>query len=350
MESSNIKEDFFKAVCSGDTVSTKHLLSTGCIDVNCADDSGFTALHHAASLDNTTMIRLLHAHQANINARMEDESGAAPIHVATMYGSLDAIVTLYHLGCDISAFDDDDLTPLHYAVESKDVNTVSLLLKLNANVTACGSSGAPLHIAAKKDNLVIIQILVQNGHPDDIDVRDTEDYTPLHVAAQNGHDRSAALLVSMGANVCSKTAEGQSACDLATRSRYPHVVNILAYVSEDVLSRFSNYDPLVQRLGAALHLATNQNRKSSVNYLLKQAGCPPDVEDNTGRTALSIATSNNNLAMCRELISLGANVNHVSKNGVMPILTAAANGYVQVVEELIRNGAEVDKVRIYRVW
>ena len=344
MESSTINGNFFHAVCSGDTVSTKHLLFTRCIDVNCVDDSGFTALHHAASLNNTTMIRLLHAHQANINARMEDESGAAPIHVATMYSSLDAIVTLHQLGCNISAFDDDDLTPLHYAVESEDMNTVSLLLKLNANVTACGSTGAPLHIAAKKDNLEIIQVIVQNGHPADIDVRDMEDYTPLHVAAQNGCDRSAALLVSMGANVRNKTAEGQSACELAMRGRCPLVVNILAYVSVEVLSRFSLYDPLMQRLGAALHLATNQNRKSSVKYLLKQAGCPPDVEDNTGRTALSIATSNNNLAMCRELISLGANVNHVSKNGVMPLLTAAINGYVQVVEELIRNGAEVDKV------
>ena len=344
MESANIKEEYFQAVCSGDTVSTKYLLSTGCIDVNCVDDSGFTALHHAASLDNTTMIRLLHAHQANINARMQDESGAAPIHVATMYGSLDAIVTLHHLGCDISAFDDDDLTPLHYAVESEDVNIVSLLLKLNANVTACGSSGAPLHIAAKKDNLEIIRVLVQNGHPTDIDVRDIEDYTPLHVAAQNGCDRSAALLVSMGAKVLSKTTEGQSACDLATRNRCPFVVNILAYVSEDVLSRFSHYDPLVQRLGAALHLATHQNRKSSVNYLLKQAGCPPDVEDNTGRTALNIAITNNNLEMCKELISLGANVNHVDKNGVRPILPAAFKGYVQIVEELIQNGAEVDKV------
>ena len=344
MESSNIKEDFFQAVCSGDTVSMKHLLSTGCIDVNCVDDAGFTALHHAASLNNTTMIRLLHTHQANINARMEDESGAAPIHVATMYGSLDAIVTLHKLSCDISAFDNDDLTPLHYAVESEEMNTVSLLLKLNANVTACGSSGAPLHIAAKKDNLEIIQVLVQNGHPADIDVRDMEDYTPLHVAAQNSCDRSAALLVSMGANVLSKTAEGQSACELATRSRCPFVVNILCNFSEEVLSRFSNHDPLLQRLGAALHLATNQNRKSSVNYLLKKAGCPPDVEDNKGRTALRIAIANNNLEMCRELISLGANVNHVSKNGVSPILTAAFNGYVQVVEELIRNGAEVDKV------
>ena len=290
------------------------------------------------------MIRLLHAHQANINARMKDESGAAPIHVAIMYGSLDAIVTLHHLGCDISAFDDDDLTPLHYAVESEDVNIVGLLLKLNANVTACGSSRAPLHIAAKKDNLEIIRVLVQNGHPADIDVRDIEDYTPLHVAAQNGCDRSAALLVSMGANVLSKTAEGQSACDLATRSRCPHVVNILAYVREEVLSTFSHYDPLLQRLGAALHLATYQNRISSVNYLLKQAGCPPDVEDNTGRTALSIAITNSNLEMCKELMSLGANVNHVNEIGVMPLLTAAVNGYIQVVEELIRNGAEVDKV------
>ena len=344
MESATIKEEFFQAVCSGETVSTKYLLSTGCIDVNCVDDSGFTALHHAASLDNTTMIRLLHAHQANINARMQDESGAAPIHVATMYGSLDAIVTLHHLGCDISAFDDDNLTPLHYAVESEDVNTISLLLKLNANVTACGSSGAPLHIAAKKDNLDIIWVLVQNGHPADIDVRDIEDYTPLHVAAQNGCVRSAALLVSMGANVLSKTAEGQSVCDLATRNRCPHVVSILAYIREDVLGKFSHYDPLLQRLGAALHLATHQNRTSCVNFLLKQAGCPPDVEDNTGRTALRIAITNNNLEMCRELISLGANVNHVSKNGVRPILTAAVNGQVHVVEELIRNGAEVDKV------
>ena len=212
-------------MCSS-TLSTKHLLSTGCIDVNCVDDSGFTALHHAASFNNTTMIRLLHAHQANINVRMEDESGAAPIHVATMYGSLDAIVKLHQLGCDISAFDDDDLTPLHYAVESEDMNTVSLLLKLNANVTACGSSGAPLHIAAKKDNLEIIEVLVQNGHPADIDLRDTEDYTPLHVAAQNGCDWSAALLVSMGANVCSKTAEGQSACELATRSRCHKVIPV----------------------------------------------------------------------------------------------------------------------------
>jgi ankyrin repeat protein len=339
-----LKQQFFNAVVSGDTCSTKSLLSEQELDLNTIDDCGYTALHHAASRNDTKMMKLLHAHGSDVDAQTGDESGVSAAHIAALYGNLQAIVVLHQLGCNMSAFDNSDLTPLHYAVDCEDVATVEVLLNHSASVRACGSSGAPLHLAAQKGNNKIVMLLVQKGLPADIDIQDNHGCTPLHLAASNGWLNTTKLLVWMGADMLCLSVDGKAPADLATDNRHAVILNYFTRTQDNVFSNFSNCNPVLQRLGAALFIATVECSVLSVRYLVTCAHCPPDVEDNFGTTSLIIAAGRGDLIMCEVLIQLGANVNHVNKEGISVLMFAASRGHSIVVAKLIESGSKVDYV------
>ena len=47
--------------------------------------------------------------------------------------------------------------------------------------------------------------------------------------------------------------------------------------------------------------------------------------------------------MVRELLNYCASVNNTYEEGFMPLRSAATNGHVQVIKQLLNHGAEVDK-------
>ena len=82
--------------------------------------------------------------------------------------------------------DNDQMAALHYAVESRSVECVRLLLKYNALPNApCrlkSSGSSPLHLAAVEDVPDIGRLLISVGA--DVTARDNNHATPLHLAAE----------------------------------------------------------------------------------------------------------------------------------------------------------------------
>ncbi|OUM69672.1 hypothetical protein PIROE2DRAFT_35287, partial [Piromyces sp. E2] len=64
-----------------------------------------------------------------------------------------------------------------------------------------------------------------------------------------------------------------------------------------------------------------------------------------GDTPLLIASSNGNLEAVRILMSHKPDVNFKDSNGNSALLKASQNGFFDVVEELIRGGANIRKLR-----
>lgn len=98
-------------------------------------------------------------------------------------------------------------TALHVAAFFNRCNVVSYLLTKGAEVTARskydvedpGFNGyTPLHFAVKAGAGSVVATLIQHHAP--INGRGHYDRTPLHIAAFNGHDECAMLLLSRGAN------------------------------------------------------------------------------------------------------------------------------------------------------
>lgn len=91
------------------------------------------------------------------------------------------------------------MAPLHYAVESRRAaETIETLARHGANSGAREDKGrSPLHLAAKRDNLLAVQALL-GLYPApivELQVADRYGLTPMHVAVQSGSDTVRAFLI-----------------------------------------------------------------------------------------------------------------------------------------------------------
>lgn len=86
----------------------------------------------------------------------------------------------------------------------------------------------------------------------------------------------------------------------------------------------------------------NAVEKRDAQFVLENLRAKPDLEikDLKGRTALMIATYNEDNEIAEMLISAGANVNTQDDMLNSPFLYAAASGYVQILNTCLSNGAD----------
>ncbi len=89
--------------------------------------------------------------------------------------------------------------------------------------------------------------------------------------------------------------------------------------------------------------------KGDVGLVAKILSAKPDLEikDKEGRTALMIATYNENNEIAEMLISAGSNVNAQDKMLNSPFLYAGANGYLPILKMCLANGANFNLYNRY---
>lgn len=188
-------------------------------------------LHWAAAYTaDPEVITLLLDKGADLEARSSYHR--TPLHWAGLYNAEPAIIArLLANGANVKARDTSDWTPLHSAgrAETDNPAVIALLLERGADIMARGSYGAtPLHNAADAyhPKPMAVALLLDRGAA--IDATDGGGWTPLHRAAETAALRAygdysdadfsdVALLLERGADVAARTADGESACDLANR-------------------------------------------------------------------------------------------------------------------------------------
>jgi ankyrin repeat protein len=83
----------------------------------------------------------------------------------------------------------------------------------------------PLHIAARKGNREILELLLTNGA--DLNAQNSYGYTPLHMAALSGEKETVALLLAAGADVAARDRFNRTSLNYALKKDFEEVVNIL---------------------------------------------------------------------------------------------------------------------------
>lgn len=190
-----------------------------------------TPLFAAAAKGHASVIRVLLAHEADINAR--DDWGGTPLHRAAGEGETRAAEALLEAGADVDALDSYQRTPLcwavdrdgtsrwstpfrwdrHETVESTRVVVLLLLRGANPNVSD-RNGGTPLHWAAERGNADIARALLAKGAKVDATMDSVKwvarpaggkstggpGQTPLHIAARTGDAAFVALLLAAGAD------------------------------------------------------------------------------------------------------------------------------------------------------
>uniref|UniRef100_A0A4X2KGR2 Ankyrin repeat domain 6 n=1 Tax=Vombatus ursinus TaxID=29139 RepID=A0A4X2KGR2_VOMUR len=190
-------------------------------------------------------------------------------------------------------------------------NVVQLINK-GAKVAVTKHGRTPLHLAANKGHLPVVQILLKAGC--DLDVQDDDGNTALHEASWHGFSQSAKLLVKAGANVLAKNKAGNTALHLACQNSHSQSTRVL-------LLGGSRPDLKNNAGDTCLHVAARYNHLSIIRVLLS-AFCSVHEKNQVGDTALHIAAALNHKKVAKILLEAGADGTIVNNAGQTPLETA----------------------------
>lgn len=231
------------------------------------------------------------------------------LHHAILNLDIEIIEMILEQGHYIDAEDEDGTTPIFVAIYYDKMEATELLLRHGASVNVFDSNGHyPLHIAAMKGCLDIVERLLLYGA--DVDCQSSSrwgrGYAPLHFAVEQGNKDLINLLLRRGANLNAKTGLGLS----------------------------------------ALHVAVRDGKEEVVELLLKRGAGINDATAESRLTPLHFASEKGQTLVARLLLEHGvkADVNARDRIGLTPILYAISNGYLEMFEILLANGAIVKDV------
>jgi serine/threonine protein kinase len=163
-----------------------YLLNRGA-DLNLRDIRGDTPLHNAAGRGSFRMLKFFINNGAPLNTVNYYEE--TPLMRAALFGNREKMELLIENGADITLG-----TPLHKAVELKDLETATLLIKYNADINKTDEFGStPLHYAVRiEGNSESVRFLLENGASTAI--KDMDHKTPLDLALENENQAAVDLL------------------------------------------------------------------------------------------------------------------------------------------------------------
>jgi ankyrin repeat protein len=367
------------------------LLNSG-IDPHLRDDYGDTPLHALISLNRSPeTVQTLLDGEIDITAR--NINGQTPLFLAVKENRLALVPLLISRGSDIFAADNSGVTPFDYAMRIKGP-VLDALISPETAQQQDSAGNTILHLAVKNkgDTLIIAKILEQKAN---INVRNREGDTALHIAARMNNREAGEYILSKDGNIFYANSVGESPLYIAlthssgvlewmfnhkTASAHDGLGNtMLHYVA---LWRLDRHIPFIIGKGisteaanatgetplfwavkydgastvwtllqakanlnardsqgnSVLHAAVRWNAKNAVNTLLG-AGMDPDVHSLDMTTPLheAVRLGLNDIAIV--LINKGADMEVRDSGGNTPFMETIKAGYTETAQLLARMGA-----------
>jgi ankyrin repeat protein len=184
-------------------------------------------------------------------------------------------------------------------VRSDTPNTPQIIALVRAGADAKAETDmgyTPLHLAAWQGHTALVQTLLNAGA--EVDAKDQFDRTALHVALRGGHTELAQILLNAGAEVDAKDKYG--------------------------------FTPL--------HLAANEGHTALAQTLLN-AGAEVDAKDKYGFTPLQEAARVGHLKLAERLLNAGADVKAENNDGKTPLYYALLYNHNTIADLLRQRGA-----------
>jgi tankyrase len=299
------------------------------------------------------------------------------LHEAAAKGKIDVTLTLLQHGANQELRNSENKTPLDLAdANTKPILTgeyrkdelleaarlgdeqrlLELLNPLNVNCHASdGRRSTALHLASGYNRIRVVQILLQNGA--DVHAKDKGGLVPLHNSSSYGHLEVSQLLIKAGANVNSADLWSFTALhEAASKSRTEvcsllisegadiyflncHNKSPLDLAPKDLQERMINEHKGINLIDACRQCDITRVKKfltsQSVNF----------VHPFTGDSALHAVASSvfsKRKQVLEMLIRKGAQLNIKNKDFVTPLHTATENSFYDVMDCLIKSGANVN--------
>eukprot|EP00913_Durusdinium_trenchii_P027140 g25466.t2 len=234
------------------------------------NNEGNTALHLAVSGNHASTVRVLRDDLHISDALLLNEAGDGAVHLAACKGHWETI-------------------------EALQLETHQIRLQLNRD------GDRPLALAAWYGHDKIVELLISLGkdedeeEEDELDHKDANRYTALHLAAQEGHNDVVKHLLKARASIRQRNDEGQE----------------------------------------PLHLAAWCGRTETVNHLVFTAKADLSCRDEHRRCPLALAAWEGHSEVVKLLVDAQAEVNDQDKDGDTALHLAAMSGHNDVVKLLV---------------
>jgi ankyrin repeat protein/predicted DNA-binding WGR domain protein len=347
------------AACCESVEPLKYLLSKN-VDSREMDNQRTTPLMYAASAGRVDNVRFLLQNDRSIPA-FKNRKGYNAIHYAAEYGHFDVVKLLVENGLKIDLPGPDRKTCLHIAAAKGNWEMVEFLVNNGAKTTTKDKyKRTALLLACKNGNLKIASFLLQNGAP--YEEGDSSDNTPLHYACAYGYPEVIQLLFTAGANPNAVNSWNLTPTAVALLKSY---FSCLRTMLNNPITNVNCIDDEGRTLVSNAVGKLTEANFIHFSFLLKDKKADPNIADSKGLTALDYlclqdwedlanadinSKSDMNLKEVEKvraekknlykkyfklLLESGADVNHVDKWGLTPIMGALENANLLATELLL---------------
>lgn len=195
-------------------------------DINAVDEKGFTPLQTAVEYGHLDIVRYF-IEKLHVKVDTYQDLGANILHSAAAHGHLNIVKYLLEENKTIPIDSQGrklGFTALHVAIfYTHHIGIVKYLLGQGANIETKDNEGnTPLHVAMQKGHLDIVLALIQAKA--NIEAKNNVGDTPLHIAMQKGHTAVVLALVKAGADLHALNNAGQSPIEVAFAHKNPDLI------------------------------------------------------------------------------------------------------------------------------
>jgi ankyrin repeat protein len=256
----------------------------------------------------------------NQDVNSVNAQGQTALHIAATKDLTDIAAVLLARGATVDLADRQGNTALHLAVKNGSATILPILAQYGASLFSVDLQGKSVLQTALQQNPDLIPKLVTKNT---VGNRDSAGNTVLHVAAAQGLEGLADILISLGADQTARNNAGLTPLDEALQ--FPQS---LAHAK------------LAWKL---IRSGAPRPQSTAVDYFWQAASADnPNQVFESGQTALHYAASRGQNGVLRLLVALGANVNAIDQPGNTPLHRAVENGDLEAAGILLDAGADVN--------
>lgn len=327
------------AAALGAVATIEALLAEGAAVDAEREADGMTPLHHAVAMGHAGAVRALLLGGADVERA--GKNGARPLMIAAAFGHEAVAAALLAGGADPrAAHPFAGTTALHFAAEMGRAGVIAALCAAGGRVDArTVAGGQPLHTAADTNQSVAVAALLAPVCGADPNALLNGDTTPLYLAAQRGLTGVVRALAAAGADLDYVMPRGKFKGSLVP---FDDDGADSGPIPEGAF--YSEKNTKVGNGATALHAAVENGHLDTARALLALGAEQQDSME--GASPLLIALQYRHPAIALALLrerprGRGAHINTATPHdGARPLATAVGYGFGDVVEELLKQGAD----------
>ncbi|GAB1291679.1 B-cell lymphoma 3 protein homolog [Apodemus speciosus] len=283
-----------------------------------------------------------------------DEDGDTPLHIAVVQNNVAAvyrILSLFKLGSrDVDVHNNLRQTPLHLAVITTLPDIVQLLVTAGASPMALDRHGqTAVHLACEHRSPSCLQALLDNATPGSVDLeaRNYEGLTALHVAVNTGCQETVLLLLERGADIDAVDIKsGRSPLIHAVENNSLNMVQLLLLAPGRPISHYVDQGPSA----FCFRSAGIKGVPPECAARVCRPSVPPYLAHFKNQIWLAILRRSGDSVWGSEVppsigspgdgAEHGANVNAQMYSGSSALHSASGRGLLPLVRTLVRSGAD----------